>query len=1338
MKLPSPSDPTSARAETALEILSEWALARVTPFTAAQACVGVGPRIPLPRSRWGEIGSMLSEHPGIVRRGNLFFTPRVLAMSLRFRIRLMPEERAGRFLVPGHRFLPFAPLDYAPDQIRLVRVGQRRESLPRKSTLVSVGGLSICHSLISGTQSQDKPDSERLPWSVFDLSGFPLERNGMLPEEWVAACHDFDALTFVLAPLEGKAAQPGESSALSAGLKEAVFEPWEGPRTAPRQILAAVARCWSDPPPKPIGPIGPVLTAHPLVGLDPRSAAPVVVRRGEVSGTDHAPGEGLVPDAMDPVAWVEALEVELRRLPRASRKRGAAFGGRIGLWTWDPETTTYRADLLDESGAPLHRVGVELDEISGELFPECDCSESWVDARCEHVAAALENLIATVKAQRGIAAPDPAGDWRRILEAIDAAPPDPPARDQRITWRVSLEHDGLALYPFVQKRAKGGGWSAGRQLGVDRLSYMHDPWVTPQDRTVAFAVGYRGDIARGLELLAGHPLVFIEGGDREGVAVVRATLRLQVAEVPGGHEIVPALGDLVAGEDTVAGCVGEHLVFYSPRHCRIAFAPIPPAGAALLRALLDQEAVFPPEAAEQIQARLPKLEALLPVDPPAAWAGELRPADARIRVRLTPDPAAGLTVSLHARPLPAPAPAFAPGEGSEEVRDRVEGVRVRARRDRAAESEQAREIVGRLDLQRFTQPAPWTWRVPGDDAALDLVVQLQAAAGDDLVVEWPEDGRIRDVTRPATMRDLRVGLTRNRDWFGLGGSVEVDGETVPLADLLEALRQGRRYVPVTGGKWLRIADELGGRLGTVAQAVHGARGQAELGPTAAPLLAELIREAGTVKACAAWRELEQRFTSAMSISPELPEGFTAELRPYQREGYVWMRRLAEWGVGGCLADDMGLGKTVQALAVLVARASLGPALVVAPVSVGTNWLRETRRFAPGLAPVLYRETDRAAGAPPAFGPGDLVITSYGLLLRDVERLSAVRWGTFLLDEAQFVKNSRTKSAQAIRRIAADWRFALTGTPVENHLGDLWSLFRAVSPGLFGSWEEFRTRFAVPIERERNGRRRDTLARLVRPFVLRRTKSEVLKDLPARTEVRLSAELSPAERKLYESARLAALEKLEGAGTGGSEDRRFVVLAALTRLRQLACHPRLVFPEADAGSAKLQVFLDTVEELRAEGHRALVFSQFTSHLALVRAELDARRVTYQYLDGSTPPAKRDEAVTAFQRGEGDLFLISLKAGGTGLNLTGADYVIHLDPWWNPAVEDQATDRAHRIGQTKPVMVYRIVAAGTIEEQILALHADKRDLVAGVLAGTDQAAKLSTEDLIGLIRGGGVGG
>jgi SNF2 family DNA or RNA helicase len=510
------------------------------------------------------------------------------------------------------------------------------------------------------------------------------------------------------------------------------------------------------------------------------------------------------------------------------------------------------------------------------------------------------------------------------------------------------------------------------------------------------------------------------------------------------------------------------------------------------------------------------------------------------------------------------------------------------------------------------------------------------------------------------------------------------------------------------------------------------RGSLKIADAVVPAVQDLISTDVTLEATARWHESIARLEALADWTPAKPESLTATLRDYQLEGFQWLARLSAWGVGGVLADDMGLGKTVQALGVLIERASGGPALVVAPTSVGDNWVREAEKFSPTLHAHLYRDLDRDKLIESA-GENDLVIVSYQLLQRDAKRFASRKWNTLVLDEAQFIKNSQTKTSQAIRRIEADWRIGLSGTPLENHLGELWSLFRTLSPGLLGSWDRFRNRFADPIERHKDDESRKSLARLVQPFILRRTKDKVLKELPPRTEITLRAELSKPERKMYEDVRLAALTEL----SGGDDDqqagqKRIRTLAWLTQLRQLACHPRLVDKSWTKSSAKLELLMSLIEELREGEHRALVFSQFVKHLTVVRESLDQLGISYQYLDGSTPAKERQVRVDSFQDGEGDLFLISLKAGGTGLNLTGADYVIHLDPWWNPAVEDQATDRAHRIGQDRPVTVYRLVAENTIEEQILELHADKRELVAGVLDGTDRAARMGTEDLVRLIK------
>lgn len=316
-------------------------------------------------------------------------------------------------------------------------------------------------------------------------------------------------------------------------------------------------------------------------------------------------------------------------------------------------------------------------------------------------------------------------------------------------------------------------------------------------------------------------------------------------------------------------------------------------------------------------------------------------------------------------------------------------------------------------------------------------------------------------------------------------------------------------------------------------------------------------------------------------------------------------------------------------------------------------------------------------------------------------------------------------------LQGDLRIATTGTPIENHLGELWNLFQFLNPGLLGSFQRFNEKYTIPVTKNNDNERRQQLRRLIQPFILRRRKEEVLEELPPKTEVTLNVELSPSERAFYEALRQNALEQIDNSD---GPNRRFQILAELMKLRQAACHPKMVDATVDIESSKLELVAETVKELREGGHKALIFSQFVRHLKLVEKMIQEADIPYQYLDGSTPGKKRDEAVQAFQRGEGDVFLISLKAGGTGLTLTAADYVLHLDPWWNPAVEDQASDRAHRIGQQRPVTVYRFVSENTIEEKIVELHHQKRDLADSLLSGTEQSASLSAEDLLNLIKFG----
>jgi SNF2 family DNA or RNA helicase len=461
-----------------------------------------------------------------------------------------------------------------------------------------------------------------------------------------------------------------------------------------------------------------------------------------------------------------------------------------------------------------------------------------------------------------------------------------------------------------------------------------------------------------------------------------------------------------------------------------------------------------------------------------------------------------------------------------------------------------------------------------------------------------------------------------------------------------------------------------------------------------------------------------------------PATFQGTLRTYQRTGLRWLQALRQTGLGGVLADDMGLGKTVQLIAHLLLEHAAGrldrPALIVAPTSLVFNWLDELARFAPTLRCLDLTGPDRALRHA-QLHQAQVAITSYALLATDVAALESTVFALLVLDEAQWIKNPQTQAARAARRLRASHRVAVTGTPLENHLGELWAHLDVVMPGYLGDRRSFHRAFRVPIERHGDAARRHALRQRIAPFLLRRSKAEVAPELPPKTETVLRVTMDEAQRRLYESLRLAQSARVrEALANYRAEQSRMVVLSALLRLRQVCCDPRLIHPSGEPpASAKLAALLELVETLRDEGRRILVFSQFTAMLALIAQALDARACGYELLTGRT--TDRAVPVRRFQQGDVPILLASLKAGGVGLNLTAADAVIHYDPWWNPAVERQAVDRAHRLGRVDPVLVYRLLCEDTVEEKIEAMTLDKRDLAEAMLdadlpaAGLDELAR-----------------
>ncbi len=584
----------------------------------------------------------------------------------------------------------------------------------------------------------------------------------------------------------------------------------------------------------------------------------------------------------------------------------------------------------------------------------------------------------------------------------------------------------------------------------------------------------------------------------------------------------------------------------------------------------------------------------------------------------------------------------------------------------------------------------------------------------------------------------RLSVTSGIDWFDLEGTCDFDGMTAKLPDLLEALRHGQKYVRLGDGSQGLLPQEWLAQFGALANLGEAADDRIRFRPSQALLLDALLAAQKEVSVDRQFAHIRRKLRSFEGVSQrQEPRGFSGQLRDYQKDGLGWLHFLRDFRLGGCLADDMGLGKTVQVLALLQSRrlrpkdgdAGRKPSLAVVPRSLVFNWIEEAQRFTPNLRVLDYTGPQRK-DALKQLDQYDLLVTTYGTLHRDIAQLKNVRFDYAILDESQAIKNAQSQRAKACRLLVADHRLAMTGTPVENHLGELWSLFEFLNPGMLGRSSAFQ---AISKNVSAESENVALLRRALAPFILRRTKGQVLTELPEKTEQTLHCDLEGHQRKHYHELRdyyrATLSDRIEKTGLAKA---KIHVLEALLRLRQAACHPGLLDKERlDDPSAKLDVLLEQLTEVIAEGHKALVFSQFTSFLAIVRRRLDAEKIVYEYLDGHT--RDRRERVDRFQNDLAcPLFLISLKAGGHGLNLTAADYVFILDLWWNPAVEAQAVYRTHRIGQTRHVFAYRLIARDTVEEKVVELQKTKRDLAEAIISADSAVLRnLTAEDLTMLL-------
>ena len=942
----------------------------------------------------------------------------------------------------------------------------------------------------------------------------------------------------------------------------------------------------------------------------------------------------------------------------------------------------------------------------------------------------------------------PQNQWQRALNALQGLSQDgneakaAQQAEVRLVWQLHEEWGGWSLQPKEQKLGKRGRWTKGRNIALARLyeSPEEFDYMSEQDKQICRHIekehNYYGSSSfyiatSALVTVAGHPLVFWEDNNEKPVEVLSCDPELNVREQNKFLylQLQPVVEDHSGEINIIVLKEGSHrlLVYqFNAQHNRI-LNILGPDG---LRVPLNAK----PEVLKSISAIAPLLSIQSDIGGGDINAKEVD-VDAHLYMLIQPYDS-GMQFNLCVYPLGVDGPQLLPGDGRAMMMTEVNSERVHTMRDIGKETQEHKTLVATctalsefgwdpLEQDQGDDPnLVCEWHLAGEEA-LEALYQLQHY-GEPLVMLWPKGGRIK-LNSPAGVSSMRVSVRQEKDWFALEGELNLDdGQILSIAKLMALTEQSQgRFVALGDDEFIILTQQLRQRLEGLRR--HGENQRFH--PLATTALEELT-QGMELEAAPQWLQQKDRIEQACALNTAVPVTLEAQLRDYQYDGFNWLTRLAHWGAGACLADDMGLGKTVQSLALILTRAADGPTLILAPTSVSMTWLNEATRFAPTLNTKRFGTGDRGDMLDKA-GPFDLVVCSYGLLQTEINRLKEVRWHTIIADEAQALKNPQTKRSQAAMSLQGDFKMITTGTPIENHLGELWTLFRFINPGLLGSLNSFNKRFAVPIENKQDTHARQHLKRLVQPFMLRRLKSEVLSELPPRTEITINVPLSHEETTFYEAVRRQAIDKLANADNNQPGQQQLRILAEIMRLRRACCNPKLVDPGSNIPSAKLDAFGDIVAELVDNKHRALVFSQFVDHLKIIREYLDGQGIDYQYLDGSTSFKQREKAVNAFQNGEGDLFLISLKAGGSGLNLTAADYVVHMDPWWNPAVEDQASDRAHRLGQKRPVTIYRLVAENTIEQKIIALHAQKRDLADSLLEGSDMSGKLSAKEIMGLI-------
>ncbi len=933
-------------------------------------------------------------------------------------------------------------------------------------------------------------------------------------------------------------------------------------------------------------------------------------------------------------------------------------------------------------------------------------------------------------------------EWEKVLDELmgkSVDDEDGSNRTARLAYFIGKCGDTVDVR--LQSVLKSGAWSAGKAVSMQKFLFSDMPEMNADDKRISKRAYNRSEYYYE-ELRLKHVLPEMVKESRLYSGNSAPYTLMEVREQPAFISLNRTDGGFEVTSNVPLDKLDDGNIVVKRTSSAIDFVKVTDEQKMFYRRLLTLKH-FPLEAEEQLKTFLSQLGGKIEVNSDLIEGGSTLPTvegDAMLTLQITPHDVLSYSVAVFVRPLEGSRTQCKPGrEGKEVIAQNAEGQYVRVMRDTSLERKRLKQLIEDTGIEELKTEESV---VLGSDELLSLIDYAQQHT-DYIVCEWKEGARIK-VRRPGGAWSGSIKKKEN-GWFEIEGSVQVDKDKIlSMAQLLELVGHSRgQYVRLGEGEFLAISEKLRRQLEQLNAIASRSHGKLQLSPFSAALLGADITEGElTLAEDEELKKIRERIKTASTYTPAIPKTLNAKLRNYQKEGYCWMARLNEWGAGALLADDMGLGKTIQTIAFLLLKAKEGPALVVAPASVAPNWKMEFEKFAPSLNVTLLNfASDRSATIGEAKA-GDVVVTTYGLLLSVKDAITTKHWNTICLDEAHVIKNRGAKTSAVAMQLKSDNRVMLTGTPVQNHLGELWNLFQFVNPGLLGSFEDFNRRFITPIEQNGDKVMQGELDRLIKPFMLRRTKEKVAKELPPKEEIYQHVALSEEEMLVYEVLRRKAEQMLlNEKGNKVSVN----TLSEITRLRQCSCDCRLVEEGKKGNNGKqgskinalvelLQTMLEGLSSDKAgkKNGGVLVFSQFTSYLALIREALDKENITYLYIDGSVDIKTRQKLVKQFQDGECPVFLISLKAGGLGLNLTHANYVIHADPWWNPAIEAQATDRTHRIGQQQSVMVYHLIAEGTIEEKIQRLHEQKQALVQDILEGSDMSHKLTGDDLLKMIQ------